>query len=281
MASRTRQKEEARARRIAEERARAEQAARNKRMRMLGGVVLAAVIVIVAAVVISTSSTSTGNAPKAGSKAANADANAVTNLLAGIPQHGNVLGSPTAPVTITEYADLECPVCDMFALPTNRNTSEGNAGSGYLDQLISQYVRTGKAKIVYRSLETATGNGPNSSMWAQQQASAYAAGLQSKAWNYIETFYYEQQPETSQYVNSAFLQGIAKQIPGLNVSSWASDSGSSTLQSQVASDDQGAASLGFQYTPTIVVKGPKGQATPIQSLPSSYSELTSEINSVS
>jgi protein-disulfide isomerase len=281
MASRTRQKEEARARRIAEEQARAERAARTRRVRTLGGVVIAAVIVIVAAVVISTSSTSGGNPVKAGSKTANADFKAVNAELAGIPQHGNTLGSPTAPVTLTEYADLECPVCDSFALPTNRNNSDGEAGSGYLQQVINQYVRTGKVKIVYRSLETATGNGPNSSMWSQQQASAYAAGLQGKAWDYIELFYYEQQPETNSYVNPAYLQGIAQQIPGLNLSKWASDSRSSTLQSQVASDDQSAASLGFQYTPTLVVKGPKGQATPIQSLPSSYSELSSEINSVS
>lgn len=281
MASRTRQKEEARQRRIAEEQARAEHDARSKRLRMLGGVLVAAVVVIVAAVVISTSGSGGGNAVKPGSKTATADYSAVNSELAGIPQHGNVLGSPTAPVTITEYADLECPVCDDFALPTTRNNSDGDPGSGYLQALISQYVRSGKAKIVYRSLETATGNGPNSSMWAQQQASAYAAGLQQKAWDYIELFYYEQQSETSSYVNSAFLQGIAKQIPGLNLSTWASASQSSTLQSQVASDDQKAASLNFQYTPTIVINGPKGQATPIQSLPSSYSELTSEINQVS
>src|SRR5947209_18762814 len=200
MASRTKQKEEARARRLAEERARAASAERARRMRMLGGVVLAAVAVIVAVIVISVSSNKGGKPVNPVSKAAKSDVTAVNNLLAGIPQSGQTLGSPSAPVTITEYADLECPICDTFALPSSATTSDGSPGSGYLDQLIKQYVRPGKAKIVYRSLETATGNGPNSSEWVPQQAAAYAAGKQNKAWKFLELIYYEQQSETSSYV---------------------------------------------------------------------------------
>ena len=281
MASRTKQKEEARARRMAEERARAEAAERARRMRMLGGVVLSAIAVIVVVVVISSSGGGTSKAPKVGSPAARADVTAVSNLLGGIPQSGATLGSSSAPVTVTEYADLECPVCDAFALPKNRNTSDGTPGSGYLDQLINQYVRTGKVKLVYRSLETATGNGPNASMWLPQQAAALAAGLQNKEWDYIELFYYEQQSETSSYVTPTFLRGIATQSPGLNVSTWAANVNSPSLQSQVAGDGQTAQARGYSYTPTFVVQGPKGQAQPIQSLPSSFSQLTSEINAVS
>jgi protein-disulfide isomerase len=266
---------------MAEERAAAERAARNKRTRMLAGVVLGAIAVIAVAVVISTSGNGGKPAPKPGSSVSNAQVAAVNHLLNGIPQSGQTLGNPSAPVTITEYADLECPVCDAFALPTNKNSSDGSPGTGYFDQLVNQYVRTGKAKIVYRSLETATGNGPNASMWTQQQAAAYAAGLQNKAWNYIETFYYEQQPETSSYVNPAFLQGIAQQVPGLDVSKWGSDRQSQSLASQVASEGQTAVSQGYNSTPTVVIHGPKGQATPIVGIPSSYSALTSAINQVS
>jgi protein-disulfide isomerase len=281
MASRTKQKEEARARRMAEERARAQAAERARRMRMLGGVVIIAIAVIAVVVAISSSGGGTAKPIQAGSAAAKADVTAVTNLLGGIPESGETLGSPNAPVTVTEYADLECPVCDAFALPTNRNTSDGTPGSGYLDQLISQYVRPGKVKLVYRSLETATGNGPNASMWAPQQAAAYAAGLQGKAWYYIELFYYEQQSETSSYVTPSFLAGIAQQIPGLSYSSWAASRSSSSLAAQVVSEGQAARSLNFQYTPTVVVRGPKGQAQPIQSLPTSYGQLTSAISAVS
>jgi protein-disulfide isomerase len=282
MASRTKQKEEARARRLAEERAAADRAQRTQRMRMLGGVLAVAIVIIAVAVAISTSGGGNGKpAPKPGSSASKATVTAVSNLLAGIPQSGSTLGSPNAKVTITEYADLECPVCDAFALPSTANTSDGTSGTGWFDQLVKQYVRTGKVKIIYRSLESATANGPNASMWPQQQAAVYAAGLQHKAWQYVETFYYQQQSETTAYVTPSFLRSIAEQVAGLNVSRWASDLNNPSLQSQVASDGQTAQARGFSYTPTFVIQGPKGQATPIQSLPSSYSQLTSEINSVS
>ena len=43
-------------------------------------------------------------------------ATTVNSLLAGIPQSAMRLGSPSAPVTVTEFGDLECPVCRDFAL---------------------------------------------------------------------------------------------------------------------------------------------------------------------
>src|SRR5579875_3272625 len=138
MASRTRQKEEARARRLAEERAR--------RMRMLAGVVVAAIVVVAVVIAISVSGSSKPSKVTASSPAAHKNVAAVSALLTGIPESGETLGSPSAPVTVTEYADLECPVCDAFALPTSANTSDGTPGSGYFDQLVNQYVRPGKVK---------------------------------------------------------------------------------------------------------------------------------------
>jgi protein-disulfide isomerase len=266
MASRTRQKEEARARRLAEERARAERAQRARRMQMLGGVLIAAIVIVVIAVVVS-SSGGGSKAPAATSTAAKQQAAAVDSLLRGIPQSGVTLGSPTAKVTVTEFGDLECPVCKAFA-----TSSES--------QLISNDVRSGKVRLVYRSLETATGNGPNGSMWVPQQAAANAAGAQGKAWNYIELFYHEQGDETTSYVNQSYLQGLAQQITGLNYSAWQSARQSSTYTSQVTADGHAAAARGFNSTPTIVIQGPKGQAQPIAGVPSSYSQLESVINSV-
>jgi predicted DsbA family dithiol-disulfide isomerase len=82
-------------------------------------------------------------------------------------------------------------------------------------------------------------------------------------------------------VTPAFLQAIAQQIPGLDLAKWSADTQKQSLQAQLTKDGQAASAHGFVYTPTIVVEGPKGQATPIQSLPASYSAITSEINQVS
>jgi protein-disulfide isomerase len=265
MASRTKQKEEARARRLAEERSRAERARRTRRTRMLSGVLLAAVAVVAVAVAISSSG---GNkAPAANSAAAKQAASSVNRLLAGIPQSGLVLGSPSAKVTVTEWGDLQCPICKTFA-QTSENT------------LIANDVRSGKVKLVYRSLETATGNGPNPRIFPTQQAAALAAGQQGKGWYYIELFYSEQGQENTGYVTPSYLGGLARQIPGLNYAAWLSASQNPSLAAQVTADGQAATAKGFNSTPTIVVQGPKGQAQPIVGDPSSYSQLEAVINSV-
>ncbi|HUE25323.1 MAG TPA: thioredoxin domain-containing protein [Solirubrobacteraceae bacterium] len=234
---------------------------------MTFGVLLGAVIVVAIAVAVSSSGGS-GSAPSPTSAAAKQQASTVNTLLSGIPQSGVTLGSPTAKVTVTEFGDLECPICAEFA-----QSSE--------NQLISNDVRSGKVKLVYRSLPTATGNGPNPSIFPTQQAAAYAAGAQGKAWNYIELFYHEQGQENTGYVTPSYLDGLARQVPGLNYSTWLSASQSSTYTSQVSADEQAASSKGFNSTPTIVIQGPKGQAQPIVGDPSSYSQLETVIKSVS
>ena len=40
----------------------------------------------------------------------------VSSLVGGIPQNGNVLGNPNAPVTLEYFGDLECPICKEFTL---------------------------------------------------------------------------------------------------------------------------------------------------------------------
>ncbi|HWC87336.1 MAG TPA: thioredoxin domain-containing protein [Solirubrobacteraceae bacterium] len=281
MASRAEQKARARAERIEFERKLAEAEKRKQRIARLAGVAIAAVIVIVAAIVISSGNSSP--APiKPGSHAANAAVTRVDSLLAGIPQSGNnTLGSPTAPVQITEYGDLECSACDDFALGPQETTSAGVKGSGVEDQIITQYVRTGKASLVYRSLDTATSGGATPSMFSTQQAAALAAGLQGKGWYYIELFYREQQPEGTPYVTQSFLEGLAKQVPGLNYSKWLSDlSSNSSLGAQVQSDATAASAASYTSTPTIVIKGPKGQAPAIQNVPT-LAQLQQEIKAVS
>ena len=279
MASRTKQKEEARARRLEEERQRALKARRDRRLRSTLGIVLVAVVVVVVAVVISSGGGSS-KAPTPTSAAGKAAAARVNSLLAGIPQSGNTLGSKSAKVTVTEFGDLECSVCDAFALPTNVNTSAGEAGSGYENQLISQYVRTGKVKLVFRSLETATQSSPIPNVFVTQQAAANAAGLQNKAWNFIELFYNQQGPEGTGYVTTPYLNGLAGQIPGLNVAKWTADRSSSNATSQVQSDAAAATAAGYDSTPTITIQGPKGMASAIVGLPTSFSQIQSAINSV-
>jgi protein-disulfide isomerase len=264
MASRTKQKEEARARRLAEEQARQLKERRTRRLRMLGGAVGVAIAVVVVAIIVSTGGGSNSNPTSPANKQ---NVAAVNTLLNGIPQSGARLGSPNAKVIVTEFADLQCPVCKEFS-------------EGAEQQLISNDVRSGKVQLIYRSLATATGNGPNPDIFPTQQAAALAAGNQQKAWHYIQLFYKEQGQEGTDYVNTSFLNNIARQVTGLNFAKWSSERNSQTLINQVTQDQQQAASKGFRYTPTIVVQGAKGEAAPIVGN-TDYATLEAKIRSVS
>jgi protein-disulfide isomerase len=246
MASRKTQKEAARERRIAEERAAAEKAQRTRRFQMLGGVITAVIIVVVVVIVVSSGGGSSAKTVKPGSKGAKSTVAEVNTLLQGIPQNGTTLGKASAPVTVTEYGDLQCPICRDFAL-------------GAENTLITQDVRTGKVKLVYKSFPTATANGPDPSVFPIQQSAAYAAGAQGKGWNYIETFYHEQGTEDTSYVNTAYLNGLAKQISGLNFKKWSSDRFNPAYQSQVSKEERQAQSAGIDATPGFVVSSAKSQ----------------------
>lgn len=286
MASRKDQKEQARAARIAQQEAAAATAQRARRIQIFGGAIAIAVIVIVVAIVISTSGGG-GSAIKPESPAAKVAVKHVDSLLAGIPQTANTLGKPTAKVTITEYGDLECSVCDVLATPTTFTNPEHQSGSGWLDKLISDYVRTGKAKLVYKSLETASGLNPDHNAFVQQQVAAYAAGLQHKAWYYIELMYNQQGPEGNNYVTESYLQGLAREIPRLNFQKWMADRKLPRLKTMLPTEGQQGAAAAAQAgqqpsTPTVVISGPKGSAKPIVGLPQSgYSAYVSAINLVS
>ncbi len=281
MASRKEQKEQARAARLAQEQQAAEQAQRTRRLQIFGGVIALAVVVIVAAIAIS----SGGSTHKGQSAVAKAAVAHVNSLLAGIPQSGNTLGKPNAPITITEYGDLECSICDELATPASFTNPESQQGTGWEDKLITEYVRTGKAKLVFRSMETASSSNPDANAFTQQQVAAEAAGLQGKEWNFIELMYNQQGAEGTNYVSESYLQGLAKEIPGLNFKQWMADRKLARLKNQLSVDNAAGVAAGQSSpngagTPTIVIKGPLGQSAPIVGLPNGYGAYVSAINRV-
>ena len=169
---------------------------------------------------------------------------AVSAQLASIPQHGDTLGNPKAPLTVKFFGDLQCPYCRRFALRA-------------LPSLIERYVRRGSAKIEYHSLETAT---RNPLIFTMQQLAALAAGRQNKMWNFIELFYLEQRPEDSGYVTESYLQALAQQVSGLNLPSWMAARGEASLFNTLREDARTASRMGLTSTPSFLLGGER--ATP-------------------
>jgi protein-disulfide isomerase len=184
-----------------------------------------------------------GGSPVGEASASPEEAKAVKRteaLLAGIPQHGAVLGNPKAPVTLQFIADLQCSESRQVML-------------GALPFLIRHWVRDGKLRLVFRSLETDT---PERAEFLNQQMAALAAGRQEKMWTFVDLFYREQRPEFTHYADDAFLEGIAEQA-GVRPEIWTEDRESDGMAGEIESDEALATTNGTEATPSFLI-GPTG-----------------------
>jgi protein-disulfide isomerase len=226
------------------ERARAE-AARERRRRqlwLLGGVLALVAVVVVAIVIATSGGDGGGSEKKPGEKVAGQAATAA--LFAGIPQKGIVLGNPKAPVTMVEFADLQCPFCREYTTTV-------------LPSLIRNYVQPGKVKMEFRNVAFI---GTDSVRAAQMAA---AAGRQDKLWNYTDLFYANQGTENSGYVTDEFLRKIGSGVSGLDVDKAMSDRGIAAIQKQLNQAQQLWQSNGFTGTPSFLVGRTGGELKPL------------------
>jgi protein-disulfide isomerase len=191
---------------------------------------LAAALVVVAAV----ASSGTRNHPTAATGASVVGAAYSWALLAGIPQHGLLLGNPRAPVRMVEFADLQCPYCDEFATQA-------------LPQLITNYVRSGKVSVEFRNLSFI---GPDSVRAARVAA---GAAQQDKLWNFVDLMYLNQGTENSGYVTDTYLQRLLAAIPGLDVARAERARQSPQARAALDSANQAAAASGVDATPSFLI----------------------------
>lgn len=126
-------------------------------------------------------------------------------LLAGVPQHGVILGQASAPVTLQVFIDLE----------------DHGDGTAWIDEnlplIVEKFVRKNLVRLEFHSFKTDT---LNRKPFLLQQMAALAAGVQNRLWNYVGTFMNEQGQEFTNYATEAFDIAIAKQVPGLNITDW-------------------------------------------------------------
>ena len=220
-------REERRAARQAAERAERIRDTRRKRLWRLGAAAgIAAILVAVVAAV-----SASGGPAKTLTK---------STVVAGVQEHNGVLGNPNAPVTITEYVDLQCPVCAAAARQT-------------LPALVRDYVRTGKVRLEARTLQFI---GPDS-----ERAARFAAGAaqQNRLWPFLEAFYAAQGRENSGYVTDAFLRSVAH-AAGVDADSALAQMNSAGAQAQLNRANADATTLGVDSTPTFTVARTGGRA---------------------
>jgi len=182
------------------------------------------------------------------------------SLFAGIEQRGTALGSPAAPVTLVEYADLQCPYCKAFTEET-------------LPPIIEQQVKNGEVKVAFH----------NFTIIGEQSlpagAAALAAGAQGHGWNFVELFYKNQGDENSGYADDAFLEALAKAAGVADIAKWNAER--PKFMAEVEETTAEAVELGFKGTPSLAIKGPGTDGLEPIGTPSSTGDLEKAIEEAS
>jgi protein-disulfide isomerase len=161
-------------------------------------------------------------------------------IYGGIPQDGIVLGDPRAPITITEFADLSCSHCRLYALET-------------LPEIVNRHVRTGQVKLVFRNLAF-LGSGS-----VRAARTAAALGLQDKLWQFVDVFFREQDREGVLRVDDALLRRLVATLPGVDVTRAMADRTSAAVDQQLADAKKEATRFGIRGTPAFLI-GRTGEA---------------------
>jgi protein-disulfide isomerase len=204
------------------------------------------VALVIAAIVLAVALTggkksSVGSLPTNGSLTGGLpDAADVNSLLKGIPQHGLTLGSQLAPVTMVEYIDPQCPICQEFE-------------TSVMPDVVQRYVRPGKVKVEARVLAFI---GPDSS---RGRDAIIAAGMQNKAFDFTQLLYDNQGTENTGWLDDAMVAQTAKSIPGLNPRQLFDTRTSPAVKSQADRFDAQGDEQQVKGTPTLFVGKSGGQ----------------------
>lgn len=166
-------------------------------------------------------------------------------LLQGIPQSGSTLGRPAAPVTLVEFADLQCPYCAQWSQQA-------------FAEIVRDYVRPGKVRIVFGGLAFI---GPDSE---RALRFAFAAGSQGKLWNVVHLLYANQGAENSGWASDDLLRKAGAAAPGLRVEQAFAESSSPAVDRQLAAAQDLATRLNVRGTPSFAAAKAGAPLAPIR-----------------
>jgi protein-disulfide isomerase len=168
--------------------------------------------------------------------------NEVQRLFGGVEQEDATLGSDDAPVTVTVFNDLQCTDCADFQLEQ-------------VDPLIDEYVRTDEVRFELRHFAI-SGHDTVRAAYA-----ATAAGEQGRQWQYADLFLRNQDLAADEGVTDELLRELAESVPELETEQWEEDLDSDEVAARVEADARLAAELKLPAEPAVVVSGPGGEET--------------------
>jgi len=150
-------------------------------------------------------------------------------------------GKVSAPITIIDFSDFQCYLCNRFV----KNT----------EPLVNQsYIQTGKVALVFNHL-------PNRGFDSMGAAlAAQCTNDQGKFWQFHNLLYSNQKAIDSGWVSKENLKNFASQIPGLDIKRFDRCFDSEKYKSFVQKEIELALSFGFKETPSFIVENSNGSS---------------------
>lgn len=142
-----------------------------------------------------------------------------------------VKGLGSAPVTVIEFSDFECPFCARFVEQT-------------LPQIEEKYIRTGKVKLVFRDFPL-----PFHRNAQKAHQAAECADEQGRFWEYHDLLF-----KNYRSLDKESLKKYAKNI-GLNMTEFNECLNSEKMASEVQEDLNHGSQYGVRGTPTFFING--------------------------
>jgi len=149
-----------------------------------------------------------------------------------VPADAHIIGDPDAPVTMVVFSSFTCPACAMFALGTEQ-------------EIIANYVRSGKVRIVYRVVAV----GPESELAAE---AVECAGDQGGFVDYYRALFENWVSEDPVVFSRENLRGFAVEV-GLDGDAFLACLDGREYALHVRREFEAAGSLGIEYTPTVFI----------------------------
>jgi len=155
---------------------------------------------------------------------------------------GKALGPADAPVVVREYSDFQCPFCRQFS-------------AGVQDQIINDYVETGKIRFEYHHFIVIDGNvgGTESRMAAQ---ASECASEQGRFWDYHEMLFANQQGEGTGAFSDDRLKAFAAALD-LETGKFNACLNSNRAASGVTADEAQAKARQVNATPALFINDQK------------------------
>lgn|SRR5574341_291322 len=156
-----------------------------------------------------------------------------------IPNGYPLLGSASAPVTIVEYGDYQCPNCQRFATQTK-------------PLIVENYISNGKAKLIFKDFVIYGNDSANGAL------GAHCANDQGKFWEMHDHMYQNQDGINSGWLSVDNIRKFASNID-LDMRQFDSCFDGKKYASRVAEGLSEGKTLGVNGTPTFIIIDSNGE----------------------